>query len=203
MFAFSAFQLAWPQYAFQIASDPQAGRTFARLTRYIAMGGGMVFLLLSLFAREWVGLLAGGKFQAAHHIIPVVSLAHLGYAAYFLFATGITIKERTSWLPLITGISAVVNLAGNILLIPKYGPLGAAWATFLGYTMLAILTYLFSNHYLPVPYEFRSMGKIAGVVICLWLLPLCFPFFSYGLNLAGRIVLCAASMGGFGGGGDA
>lgn len=192
MFAFSAFQLAWPQFAFQTALDPEAGRTYARLTRYAAVGGGMAFLGLSLFAREWVGLLAGEAFQAAWRIIPVVALAHLAYAAYFLFATGITIKEKTAWLPLVTGLAAIVNLAGNFLLIPRFGPMGAAWATLLGYLILALLTFGFSTHYLPVPYEFGKMGKVGGVVLGICLSTLVFSSLPYGMNLGSRVVLLLA-----------
>lgn len=193
MFVFSAFQLAWPQFAFRIAEDPEAGRTYARLTRYVALGGGMAFLILSLFAREWVGLLSGGAYQKAYEVIPLIALAHLGFTAYFLFATGITIKEKTGWLPLITGISGVVNLIANFLLIPRYGAMGAALATLAGYSVLAALTYGFSNHYLPVPYEFGRIGRIVGLILGIWLLSFFVTSFShYILGLGGRIVLCLA-----------
>lgn len=193
MFVFSAFQLAWPQFAFRIAEDLEAGRTYARLTRYVTLGGGMAFLILSLFAREWVSLLAGRAYQKAYEVIPLVALAHLGFTAYFLFATGITIKEKTGWLPLITGISGVVNLIGNFLLIPRYGPMGAALATLVGYTVLAVLTYAFSNRYLPVPYEFSRIGRIVGLILGIWLFSLLLTSLPhYILSLGGRIILCLA-----------
>jgi O-antigen/teichoic acid export membrane protein len=193
MFVFSAFQLAWPQFAFRIAEDPHAGSTYARLTRYAALGGGMAFLILSLFAREWVGLLAGGAFREAYRVIPLVALAHLFNIAYFLFATGITIKEKTGWLPLITGISGVANLAANFLLIPRFGPIGAALATLAGYLILAGLTYVFSNHFLPVPYEFGRIGGIMGVLLLVWLVSILVNSWPpYLLSLGGRMVLCLA-----------
>lgn len=193
MFVFSAFQLAWPQFAFRIAEDPEAGSTYARLTRYAALGGGMAVLILSLFAREWVGLLAGGAYRKAYEVIPLVAVAHLGNIAYFLFATGITIKEKTGWLPLITGAAGVVNLVANFLLIPRYGPIGAALATLAGYLVMAALTYVFSNHYLPVPYEFGKIGKILGVILLILLLSLLLTSFCpYIPGLGGRIILCLA-----------
>jgi O-antigen/teichoic acid export membrane protein len=153
----------------------------------------MAFLILSLFAREWVGLLSGGAYQKAYEVIPLIALAHLSFTAYFLFATGITIKEKTGWLPLITGISGVVNLIANFLLIPRYGAMGAALATLAGYSVLAALTYGFSNHYLPVPYEFGRIGRIVGLILGIWLLSFFVTSFShYILGLGGRIVLCLA-----------
>lgn len=193
MFFFSAFQLAWPQFAFRIAGDAEAGRTYARLTRYAALGGGMAFLVIGLFAGEWVRLLSGNAYRGAASVIPLVALAHMAYAGHVLFATGITIREKMGWLPLITGTSAAVNLVANFLLIPRLGLIGAALATLAGYLVLATLTYVFSNRYLPVPYEFGKIGRVLGMILLIWLLSILVNHWAHpALGLGGRIVLCLA-----------
>ncbi len=73
---------------------------------------------------------------------------------------GIYIEKKTSHLPYITGIGAVINVVTNFLLIPRYGMFGAAWATFFAYAGMAIAIYFVSQKFYPVQYELGRLLKI-------------------------------------------
>lgn len=59
--------------------------------------------------------------------------------------------ERTTRLAVATGLAAVANIALNVALIPYIGILGSAWATFIGYGLLAWLTLMFTKPELRLP----------------------------------------------------
>lgn len=62
------------------------------------------------------------------------------------------ILGKTGTLPLITGASALVNIALSILLIDAFGMIGAAQATFLSYLMLFALMFWQCQKVYPMPW---------------------------------------------------
>ncbi|MDY7009300.1 MAG: polysaccharide biosynthesis C-terminal domain-containing protein [Planctomycetota bacterium] len=66
-------------------------------------------------------------------------------------------RGKAKWNIYINGVSLVLNIVLNILLIPKYGIVGAAWATSLSYTFAFVA--------IAVVYGIMSGNTIATVVI--------------------------------------
>jgi hypothetical protein len=81
---------------------------------------------------------------------------------------GITLRRRTVYSPVITGLALAVNVGLNFMLIPRYGPLGASISTLLSYIAFCGLRFWFSNLFFKVEYEwvrvFNSM-TIGGLLI--------------------------------------
>ncbi len=118
-------------------------------TRLRKLGRGLVALGLSIsavtiVAAEWmIDLLYGDAYQASAsilrvHVVSVVFL-NLGY----LRNAWAMVEGRTR-VPLIANLSgAIANVALNFLLIPLYGPVGAAYATVAACFIAGLLAHLF------------------------------------------------------------
>ena len=72
-------------------------------------------------------------------------------------------------MPLFTAVGATVNLGANLVLIHRYGMMGAACAGFLGFSAMAAFTCALSHRLYHVPYEFARLAKILGVAAVLYL----------------------------------
>jgi O-antigen/teichoic acid export membrane protein len=58
-------------------------------------------------------------------------------------------------------IGAIYNIISALILIPVYGPLGAAWATGTSSLMKNILMYIFLKRHLPLKFPWASLGKLS------------------------------------------
>lgn len=67
--------------------------------------------------------------------------------------TGVCIKRKTWYAVVFTGLSAIINVFLNIILIPLWGSIGAAMSTLLAYMLLAVIAYIVNQRMYPVPYE--------------------------------------------------
>ena len=69
-----------------------------------------------------------------------------------------------------TGLAALVNVALNLALIPRYGMIGAAIATVAAYATMAVGMAWWSQRIYPVPYQWRRVGTAAlaavGLAAC-------------------------------------
>ncbi len=97
-------------------------------------------LLLSL--GPWVVVtLFGSKFSAVSAFLLPLGLASLANGLYYPANTFLGLKKMGKWMMKNSIIGTVVNIAGNLILIPIYGALGAAWASFISLSVFATACY--------------------------------------------------------------
>ncbi len=160
-FFLSAFELAWSPFVYAQLEKSDAPRILARIATYafaVLCGFG---LLNAVFGRELLFLMAAPEFHAAHSVIPVVALAYVMQGVFALTSIGIGISKKTGYFPMITVAAALANVLLNLLWIPRFGILGAAWSTVAGYALMAGLGYWLGNRHYPIPFEGGRLGKIA------------------------------------------
>jgi O-antigen/teichoic acid export membrane protein len=101
------------------------------------------------------------QFHQAAIVTPWIALGVMFQGVYLVGSIGLIITKRTTVYPLSTGLAAAVSLTANVLLIPRYSVLGAAWANTIAYATLAAATVGASWHYYPIRYEWSRLARIA------------------------------------------
>jgi O-antigen/teichoic acid export membrane protein len=163
--AVTAFSLAWGPFAFSIAEEEDAPRTYARvLTFYVAVLGWLA-LALSLFA-PLILEIARPSFFRAYQVVPPLALSYMVYGAYPIVAIGTSLSRKTIHLSWTTLVGAGVTIAGNALLVPLpyLALIGGALATLGGNLVLVGLVYWVSQRLYPIPYEPRKVGTCIAIL---------------------------------------
>jgi O-antigen/teichoic acid export membrane protein len=170
----SIFDYAWrPFFLRQYATQGEEARPlFARVFTYTTLFLSLAFLALAFFLPWFVGVrlpvvrrsLLRPDYLSGVGVIPVILLAYVFQGFYTNFIAGLYIREKTSRLPLVTGAGALVNVAANFALVPRFGILGAAYATLVAYVVMAGVLYAFAQRVFPIPYEWGRVAKIFAVV---------------------------------------
>lgn len=176
-FALSAFEPAWQPFVYSQIGKPEAKTTLARVATYAWAGFLALGLALAALGRELLMALTprNHDFWAAAPVIPVVVLAYLLHGAFLLTSIGIGIEKKAGYYPLVTAAAAGTNVAGNLLLIPRFGMMGAAWATVISYAVMALAGFAFSRRLYPIPFEWDRLGRLAGAAGAAYALSLLAP----------------------------
>ncbi len=192
-FGSSAFEPAWGPFVYSQLGKPDAARTQARIITYAFAGFLVMALLVSVFAREALQVLAFKRPElwAGAAIVPVVALAYLLHGVFLLTSIGLGIEKKTSVYPLIALVAGVLNVAANLALIPRYGIMGAAWATVISYATMAALGAWLSARVYPLPLEIARLLRLSvAAAACFTLSRLApAPFWS---AVAWKAACCAA-----------
>jgi len=159
------FLIAWPQFAFSRIHSPNAPRTYRNVLTTLAASIMFLALFVISFRHELVALMAPAEYAAAAIVVPWIALSQVAFALYPVLSLGPKIAKNTILLSVVTLISCLVNLGLNFLLIPRIGILGAAYATFVGYWVLAIVVYIIGNRYFAFPIDWRRLAKVALAAI--------------------------------------
>jgi O-antigen/teichoic acid export membrane protein len=82
-----------------------------------------------LVAPPLVPVLFGPAFTESARALPVLFFAVGFYCVFIAYIPILNLRERTGGMLAASGAAAVLNLLGDLVLIPIWGILGAAWAT--------------------------------------------------------------------------
>jgi O-antigen/teichoic acid export membrane protein len=157
----TAFEYAWAPFYFAVMKEPDARRTFSGVTTYALAALVLLAAGLSAVAEDIVRLMTTPEFQAAAQVIPWIALGVLLQGVYLLTSIGLNITKRTQYYPMATGIAAATSIGTNLLLIPRFGVLGAAWSNVISYAVLAAVSLWFSQRLYPIRYEYGRVVRVA------------------------------------------
>ncbi len=143
----------WAMYPSSAAALYNAG-DHATLQRLFERSAGLILALAvpaiaGLFVLEdhIISLLAPEEFVLGTPIAAIVGIGYLllMLASYYDVALGLVHKQ---WLASVSiGVAALVNLGLNIVLIPRYGILGAAVATSIAFSAQFVFSLVMAEHY--------------------------------------------------------
>ena len=167
-FVVAAVQLAWPQFVFANRKAPNAKELYSYATTYYLAG--MLFLVLGLsaLAPEIVHIMAAPEYHTAAPVVPLVALAGLCEGVRYVLTIGIMFQKRPIIRSIGMGGAGIVNVVLNLLLIPRYGMMGAAWAMLGGFLTLIAIELTVSHRFYPIPYQLGRFAKLGGVVAALY-----------------------------------
>jgi O-antigen/teichoic acid export membrane protein len=161
---FTAFQVAWPAFAYSIEDEDEAKRTYSYVLTYLMYVAAWAAVGLSLFAPWIVRFLARkpGYWPAAE-AIPALAFSSVFFAGFIVvtIATGRSRRTQFNWVATTAG--AVLNFTLNLWLIPAYGMLGAAYATLAGFILILVLRTWNAQLVYPVQYQWRRVTVLVLV----------------------------------------
>jgi O-antigen/teichoic acid export membrane protein len=132
------FTTIWIPTAYRWASEPDCVLRIEQIAhKIIALG---IAIVLGAGAFSWtLRFILPASYSQVQYLICVAMLPPVLYAAAEVTGIGSGISRKTSGVMVASVIGAAVNLAGNLLLIPKLGAAGAAIATALSFFTLYVL----------------------------------------------------------------
>ncbi|WP_258359792.1 oligosaccharide flippase family protein [Moorella sulfitireducens (nom. illeg.)] len=132
---------------------------------------------LAAIARDVSQILLGTQFHQgkAELIIAIISLSaalHAFRNHHFDLAFQLGLSTNMQFWIMVT--AGITNLVLNLVFIPRLGTLGAAWATFVAYTVALILSVAMGKRILSIPFDFVILSKasVGSALVLLLLLNL-------------------------------
>lgn len=193
-FVNGAIGQAWTPHAIHAfeADRKSALVLFGRVATYLVATFGFLCVAVSAFAPELLRVLATPSFYAAAHAIGPLSLGYLAYASTQVTGIGISLAKRTGFFALYAWFAAALNLALNFLVVPRWGMVGAAWASALAYAFLTTAYAATSQRLLPVVHQARRTLVLVALVVGFTIGAAALPTLALPLAFAVKSAYCAA-----------
>lgn len=163
-----AFRYASEPFFFAHAGDRDARLIYAEVLTYFVIFCVAIFLVVSLYI-DLFQYFIGPAFREGLDAVPVLLMANLLLGIYVNLSIWYKLTDRTLMGAGVSIAGALVTVVCLLAWVPRWGYMGAAWATLVCYGSMALASYLLGRHYYPVPYDLpRVLGYCAlGVLLYL------------------------------------
>ncbi len=166
------FRQAWGPIANDaIHNDETPGlfKNMARLYLGLTISGVIIFTGISPYL---VTLFATPQYFSAYSSAAILAWYPIFFGFFLISSVGIKKREKMYWNAILMGMSAVLNIFLDILLVPIWGNTGAAVATSFSFFAWNVITILISERLWKVGFNFGvlSLQVIFGVVSCAMIL---------------------------------
>lgn len=162
------FRYAAEPFFFNRSTQQDAKELYATVMKYFVMVTTLIFLGIMMYI-DVVLFFIGEEFRVGADVVPILLLANLFLGVFYNLSIWYKLTGHTLYGAYIAIFGAALTLLFNFILVPKIGFMGAAWATFICYASMMIISYWVGRKYYPINYNSKKIGFYIGTSIVLFL----------------------------------
>lgn len=164
-----AFRMGAEPFFFKQSSEENAPRVYARVMKFFVITICAMFLFVSLYLNIWKELfIHDEKMWAGIKVVPILLLANMFLGIYINLSIWYRLSRKTTAGAYITLIGAAITISVNFIFIPYFSYMACAWATFLCYGSMMVISYVQGQKSYPVPYAWKKLISYMVIVVILY-----------------------------------
>lgn len=133
---------AWSPWAFE-KMDEQDYKTLKKASIPYIIFFGIIVLGFMLLAPEVIWIMGGESYLSAVYVIPPVMVAYVFQFVYSLYVNIEIYSKKSIYIATGTTCAAIINIVLNLIFIPSFGYIAAAYTTLAGYVALFLIHFAF------------------------------------------------------------
>ena len=187
------FRYAAEPFFFRESGKTDARSIYSRVMTYFVIFTWFIFLGVTLYI-DIFKYFIGPAFWVGLQIVPIILGAKLFLGVFYNLSVWYKLTNKTLFGAIIATAGAVITLLLNIILIPRIGYLGSAWANFACYAFIMIISYFWGRKVYPVDYNLKKIGFYSILAISIYFVSKSYTgiIFTYQLSLNTLLILLFA-----------
>jgi O-antigen/teichoic acid export membrane protein len=171
-----AYKYAAEPFFFAQAKEKDAKLVYARIMDYFIITVSFIFLVTMLYLDDFIIRMIDRRYWEGRNVVPILMMANLFLGVYYNLSIWYKLTSKTIWGAWLAAIGAIITLALNFWWIPRsadhliYGYLGSAWATFICYGSMMVISYLVGQRFFPVRYNIPKFFGYLGLAVFIYLI---------------------------------
>lgn len=162
-----AFRFAAEPFFFRYSKEKNAKEMYAAIMKYFVIVCSVLFLG-TMMNIEWIQYFVGEEYRVGMDVVPVLLLANLFLGIFINQSIWYKLTGQTGYGALLTILGAIITISLNVYWIPRVGFIGAAWATFICYASMMVVSYFLGNKHYPVNYDLKRIWGYLGLSVTLY-----------------------------------
>lgn len=163
-----AFRMGAEPFFFRNSVQEDAPRTYARVMKFFVITLTFMFLVVALYLDIWKQFIRDTSMWEGLKVVPVLLFANIFLGIYINLSIWYKLSQKTSAGAYITLIGAALTLIINYLFIPYFSYMACAWATFICYGSMMVISYVWGQKSYRVPYAWKKLVAYMVIVALLY-----------------------------------
>jgi O-antigen/teichoic acid export membrane protein len=183
-----SFRYAYEPFVFAKQKKTDDKNAYSDAMKYFYILSVFIFLGIMYFL-DIIKYVIKPTYHSGLEVVPVVLLCFVFQGIFFNLSFWYKLSDKTQWGAYISMIGCVMTIVGNILFVPIFSYMGAAWVSTTSFFVMMILSWALGKKYYPISYDIKSAMKYTIVGGVLYVAGIFIPIESLGLRMAFRLVL--------------
>jgi len=150
------FRFAAEPFFFLESKSSGHKEMYAIVLKYFVLFGSIIFLITTLYI-DIVKFFVGEKYYSGLKVVPILLMANLFLGIHYNLSIWYKLTSKTLYGAYISVMGAVITIVLNYIFIPIYGYMASAWATFVCYLTMAIVSYMYGQRHYKIEYDIRRI----------------------------------------------
>jgi O-antigen/teichoic acid export membrane protein len=192
--AVQAFRLGAEPFFFSHAKNKNAREVYSKIMTYFVIAVSIVFVALVANIEILKYFIKGNDplYWSGLGIVPILLFGYACLGIYMNLSIWYKLSDQTRYGLYISGAGALLTIVLNIIFIPRYSYLAAAWISLTAYVTMMILSYVLGQRNYPIPYNLRK--NLAYLVSSVILVVFSFIIFNRSI-IIGNLLLMLFALG--------
>jgi O-antigen/teichoic acid export membrane protein len=166
----TTFGIVWSPYSMKILQHKIHKKVYASVGIIWYLVLAYLGIILSLFFNDIIKFMLDIRYVESISIGIVLIATIISIGTVQITVAGISIAKKTTVLPWITAIVAIVNIILNYFLIPEFHAFGASIATLISNILLTGIYFYFSQKFYYIKYENFKLLLVTVFIISFYIL---------------------------------
>lgn len=189
-----AYRYAAEPFFFAQEKHKEARLMYANMMKYFVMITSLIFLSTMLYMDIIIHFI-GKEFRSGAPVIPILLMANLFLGIYYNLSVWYKLTNKTRYGAYISIIGAIITISLNFYWIPRIGYEGSAWATFICYGSMMLISFLWGRKYYPIPYNLPRIVFYIGLAVGFYFLSELLNIESLAIRLSVNSIILLIFMG--------
>lgn len=157
-----AYRYAAEPFFFAQSKNMDRNKLYVKIMNYFIAAVCIVFLGVALNIDIFKHFIRNDEYWAGLNVVPILLIANVFLGIYLNQSIWYKLSGQTRFGAYIAIGGAIITILVNLIFIPKYGFIAAAWATLIVYALQMIASYLLGQKYYPINYNLRKFFLYFG-----------------------------------------
>lgn len=162
-----AFRMGAEPFFFKQAEGENPQRVYARVMKFFVVTITIMFLVVVLYLPIWKHFI-GPKYWSGLAVVPILLLANMFLGIYYNLSIWYKLSHKTMAGAWITLAGAAITIVINYFFIPYYSFMACAWATFLCYGSMMVISFVWGQKEYRIPYAWKKLSAYLLIVVLLF-----------------------------------
>lgn len=164
-----SFRFAADPFFFSQAKQENAKQIYADVMKYFVIVCAFIFLCVMLYI-DAVKYFVGDKYYSGLPVVPILLMANMCLGIYYNLSIWYKLTDRTNFGAYISVFGAAVTVILNVWWIPLIGFMGSAWATFICYALMMIVSFFYGQKHYHINYNLARIFTYIGLSLLLYVI---------------------------------
>ncbi len=166
-----AFRYAYEPFIFAQHKDKNSLATYADAMKFFIIFSLLIFLGMVLYIDVFKHIIQRDYWKG-FDIVPIVLFSFIFQGIFFNLSLWYKLTDKTIYGAWFSIFGTIIIVQMNVIFVPTYSYIGCAWAAFICYFAVMVVSYYFGQKFMPIKYDLKTIGLYTGVTILLYVLSL-------------------------------